>query len=301
MKPINQGERIDWKAEAERLKFDEGHSWTEVYASLRHLFPELTDKQVEEKIRIALRRSDRYHVTAPSGNNTRFSYSSDNEVHLYIISDVHIGAHGFDKKAFERYIRTIQSDPLSAVIILGDLIDNATQGSKGCVFSQRMMPQKQIEQIIEMLYPIRDKIIFFCIGNHEERTFRQTGSDAGYTMCLGLGCLDKYNYVHGFITITACGKVYKLYATHHIGKSESKLKTMARSHPDCDVIVGGHIHSAKVVPVAQQLHNGKIKTTYAVTGCAWLKDESYSISAAYEPVSMVQPTIILGEKLLIAQ
>ena len=33
---------------------------------------------------------------------------------------------------------------------------------------------------------------------------------------LGLNCLDKYNYVHGFITITAKGKTYKVYATHNI-------------------------------------------------------------------------------------
>lgn len=292
----------EWKLEAERLKFDEGLSWTEVYANLRHYFPELTDKQVEEKIKGAMRRSKKYHIDAvPNGHSTHFVYSSDDEVHLYIVSDVHVGAHGFDKKAFLKYIARISADDKAAVVILGDLIDNATQGSKGCVFSQRVMPQKQIETIIEMLTPIREKIIFFCIGNHEERTFRQTGSDPGYTMCLGLGCLDKYNYVHGFITISTKGKKYKLYATHNIGKAESKLKTMARSHPDCDVIMGGHIHSAKVVPVAQQLHSGAVKTTYAITGGAWLKDESYSISAAYEPVSMAQPVVRLGSALSVEQ
>ena len=169
------------------------------------------------------------------------------------------------------------------------------------MFSQRMMPQKQVEMIIELLTPIKDKIIFFAIGNHEERTFRQTGSDPGYTMCLGLDCLDKYNYVHGFLTINAAGKTYKGYATHNIGKAESKLKTMARSHPDCDFILGGHIHQTKVVPVAQQLHSGKVKTTYAITGNAWLKDESYSISAAYEPVDMTPPMIVLGEKISVIQ
>ena len=292
----------DWKAEAERLKFDDGLSWTEVYAKLKPLFPELTDKQIEEKIRMALRRSDRYHAdVVPRTSKDHFTYKSKNDVHLYIISDVHIGAHGFQKKAFLKYIAEIESDPLAAVVVLGDLIDNATQGSKGCVFSQRMMPQKQIETVIEMLYPIHDKIIFWCDGNHEERTFRQTGSDPGYTMCLGLNCIEKYNYVHGFITITANGKTYKVYATHNIGKAESKLKTIARAHPDCDVVIGGHIHQAKVVPVAQQLHNGKVKTTYAITGKAWLKDESYSISAAYEPVSDVQPIIHLGDCVRIVQ
>lgn len=292
---------MDWKAEAERLKFDEGISWTELASRMAPFFSDLSETQVLEKVRRKLRDSNRYHAEKPTGKQDHFFYASEEDVHLYIVSDAHCGAHGFDKKTFLKYINLIANDDKAVVVVLGDLIDNATQGSKGCVFSQRMMPQKQIEMMIEYLMPIRDKIIFWCIGNHEERTFRQTGSDPGYTMCLGLGCLDKYNYVHGFIAIQIGGKTYKLYATHNIGRAESKLKTMARAHPDCDVIIGGHIHQAKVIPVAQQLHNGKIKTTYAVTGCAWLKDESYSISAAYEPVSMEPPVIYFGDSLRIVQ
>jgi len=298
---LKGGERLDWKTEAERLKFDEGVSWTELAKRMAPFFPELSETHVLEKVRRALRRSERYHAEKPKGNKDHFICASNDDVHLYIVSDAHCGAHGFARRDFERYVGRIAADEKAAVIALGDLTDNATQGSKGCVFSQRMMPQKQIEMVIEMLTPIKDKIIFFCIGNHEERTFRQTGSDPGYTMCLGLDCLDRYNYVHGFITIKTGTKTYKLYATHNIGRSESKLKTMARSHPDCDAVIGGHIHTAKVVPVAQQLHSGKIKTTYAVTGCAWLKDESYSISAAYEPVSMEPPVIYLGDKLRVIQ
>ena len=292
---------MGWFQEAEAAKFDEGISWNELAKRMTPYFPELSETQVLEKVRRALRNSKRYHAEKPKSGTAHFFYTSDDEVHLYIVSDVHCGAHGFDKRAFLNYITLIQKDKYAAVLVLGDLIDNATQGSKGCVFSQRMMPQKQIEMVIEMLAPIKDKIIFWADGNHCERSFRQTGSDPGYTMCLGLGCLDKYNYVHGFITVKAKGKTYKIYATHNIGKSESKLKTMARSHPDCDVIIGGHIHQAKVVLVAQQLHNGKIRTTYAVTGCAWLKDESYSISAAYEPVDMTPPVIMMGEEIRISQ
>lgn len=264
-------------------------------------FPGLTSKQVLEKVRGFLRRCNEYHAAKPQKNNSHFTYSSDNEVHIYPIADVHKGAHGFDKKAFMRYVNKIKNDPLAVVIVLGDLIDNATQGSKGCVFSQREMPQKQIETIIELLYPIREKIIFFTIGNHEERTFRQTGSDPGYTMCLGLGCLDKYNYVHGFITINAKGDTYKIYATHNIGKSESKLKTSARSHPDCDIVIGGHAHTPKAVPVFQQLHSGKIRKQYAIICNAWLNDESYAISAAYEPTGMTPPVITLGDELQVTQ
>lgn len=292
---------MEWKKTAEALKFDDGLSWTDLARRMMPFFPELSETQVLEKVRRALRDSTRYHAEKPKGKTDHFTYESADEVHLYIVSDVHCGAHGFAEKAFKKYIEQIRLDDKAAVLILGDLIDNATQGSKGCVFSQRVAPQKQIETVIEMLTPIRDKIIFMCIGNHEERSFRQTGNDPGYTIGLGLQCLDRYNYVHGFITIAALGKKYKIYATHNIGRSESKLKTMARAHPDCDVIVGGHIHQTKVVPVHQQLHNGSVKTTYAITGNAWLKDESYSISAAYEPVGMEPPIIIFAERVIAAQ
>jgi predicted phosphodiesterase len=292
---------VEWKAEAEALKFDEGLSWKQVYSSLRHYFPELTDKQVEEKIRRTLRRSKRYHQNAAPASKDHFVFVGGKTVHLYVISDAHVGAHGFDRKAFLRYIAKIAADPAAAVLVLGDLIDNATQNSKGCVFSQRVSPQKQIEQVIEMLMPVKDKIIFFCIGNHEERTFRQTGSDPGYTMCLGLGCLDKYNYVHGYIIIKTEDRTFKVYATHNIGSSENRLKTSVRAHPDCDLVVGGHIHIPKVVAVAKQMFDGKIKTSYAVVSRAWLKDESYSISAAYEPVSDVQPRISLDSEVKVTQ
>lgn len=291
----------DWQDEAKRLKFIEATSWTDLTVLMRPYFEGLSDKQILERVRSYLRRCTEYHAMKPQKNRTHFTYISAGEVHVYIIADVHKGAHGFCEKAFKRYIAKIKADPLAVVIILGDLIDNATQGSKGCMFSQREMPQKQIETIISMLYPIRDKIIFFCIGNHEERTFRQTGSDPGYTMCLGLGCLDKYNYVQGYISITACGQTYKFYVTHNIGKSENKLKTTARAHPDCDFVLGAHIHEAKVVPVDQQLYSGKIRTQYAVTSTAWIADESYAISAAYEPLGIRPPVIVLNEEKKVIQ
>lgn len=293
---------MDWREEAERLKFDEGLSWSELSKRMTVYFPELNERQIFEKVRGVLRNSDRYHQpTKVSGKQTHFYYESKEDVHVYIIGDVHCGAHGFQRKLFEAYISKIALDDKAVVIVNGDLIDNATQGSKGCVFSQKMSPQNQIEDIISMLSPIADKIIFFCIGNHEERTFRQTGNDPGYTMCLGLNCLDKYNYVHGFIKIKAKGKIYKIYATHNIGSGDARIKSICGAHPDCDILIGGHTHTPHVVPAASELFDGKLKTQYGVVGTAWLRDESYSISAAYRTVSILPPVIELGENIRIYQ
>lgn len=294
----------DWVSIAERKKFDEGLSWVELAKEMAPYFPGLSETQVLEKVRRKLRNSRRYHAE-PMGKGktggTHFFYQSGDETHLYIVCDIHVGAAGCDEKAVKAYIAQIEGDDKAAVVVLGDVIDNATIGSKGCVYTQRMTPQEQIERVIDLLYPVRDKIIFFCPGNHEVRTFKQTGTDPCYTMCLGLGCLDKYNAVQGFITVKAKGKVYKLYATHNIGRSENRLKIAARSRPDCDAVLGAHIHQTKVVPVAQQLHSGKIRTTYAVTGCAWLRDEAYAVAEAYEPVDSVPPVIVLGDTIRVIQ
>jgi len=52
---------LSWKEEAERLKFDEGKSWTEVAEAMTPYFPEMTSKQRWETVRSALRKSERYH------------------------------------------------------------------------------------------------------------------------------------------------------------------------------------------------------------------------------------------------
>lgn len=51
---------MDWVKEAERLKFDEGKSWTEVAKAMNKYFPELNEQQTLEKVRSKLRRTDQY-------------------------------------------------------------------------------------------------------------------------------------------------------------------------------------------------------------------------------------------------
>lgn len=52
-----------WVQEAERLKFEENKSWSEVARAVAHYFPELSDQQVLEKVRAKLRRSKQYKKT----------------------------------------------------------------------------------------------------------------------------------------------------------------------------------------------------------------------------------------------
>lgn len=57
---MRKGDLLDWIKEAERLKFDEGLSWTELAKEMSRFFPGLSETQVLEKARRRLRRSPRY-------------------------------------------------------------------------------------------------------------------------------------------------------------------------------------------------------------------------------------------------
>lgn len=69
-----------WIEEAERLKFDENKSWTEVTKTLWRYFPTLSFEQVREKIRGELRRSIRYkkqNQPITEQNKASYEYKQD--------------------------------------------------------------------------------------------------------------------------------------------------------------------------------------------------------------------------------
>lgn len=71
----------EWRDEAERLKFDEGRSWTQVMEAIRHYFPDLTDQQALERVRIALRRSPRYRMAQDEDfQRSSMEYKADGSI-----------------------------------------------------------------------------------------------------------------------------------------------------------------------------------------------------------------------------
>lgn len=102
----------EWKKEAERLKFDEGMSWSEVAKQMEKYFPELDGRQVFEKVRMALRRSDRYGAfnSDPQFKHT-IQYNKDGTVEYdrlieicegqEMTPEVMLEAHGLDKNRWQ--------------------------------------------------------------------------------------------------------------------------------------------------------------------------------------------------------
>lgn len=280
----------DWKREAERLKFDESLSWVALAGEMAENFPGLSEAQVLEKVRRALRHSDRYHRDIPSCRNEHFAYKFERPVKLHLLGDLHVGAISHQEEALIDYIDSIRFSPDSYLVLLGDLIDNATLHGKSCIYRQALIPQAQKERAIEILRPVSDRILLSVMGNHEERTFSQTGSDIMYDICSGLGILDRYAGVKGYLTITMKDKTYKLYCAHNLGKTEAALRQKARCFSDVDILLGGHIHNPKTIWAAQKSVDGQRDILVGICN-SWLLDEDYAIFAAYDPASL-RPTVI---------
>lgn len=149
----------DWKAKAERLKFDEGKSWHQVCEALAADLPELNLKQIEDKVRTYLRRCDRYKSGSP----------------ILVFSDPHCP---FDHPNFPYFLQdTAKKYKVGQVICLGDLVDNhaiSRHGAEACALGAYSELDLAIQRlkIYAALFPEVD----YVIGNHDERIIRQAAS-----------------------------------------------------------------------------------------------------------------------------
>lgn len=99
------------------------------------------------------------------------------DVTIIPISDVHIGDKLCNLKLLKQVLERIKNEPNTYTIINGDLCNMALKDSKSDVYSDNLSPMEQVLEVIDLLEPIRDKILVLSSGNHEDRTQRSTNID----------------------------------------------------------------------------------------------------------------------------
>ena len=151
---------MDWQSEAERMKFDEGLSWTELAKQMQPFFPELSETQVLEKVRRALRYSDRYHSGKPK--------AAKNTKPVGVIGDIHAP---FDHPSYLRFLQdTFKLFGVGRKVFVGDLFDHYSY-SRFIKKPLAMNPKQEKEMAKERIskyceaFPKADVIL----GNHDTR------------------------------------------------------------------------------------------------------------------------------------
>lgn len=233
------------------------------------------------------------------------------QVNLYPLGDLHVGSTECNMDEIKNTIERIEADPLAKVILMGDLVDNITKTSKGNVYKQIMTPQEQIDTVIQILSPIKNKIIGAISGNHENRA-EEAGFDISRMIAYALGITQNYNREGLYIFLSYGIKdrkpkirhTVRIYATHGMGGTVNTAVEKMQQVCDADVYVCGHIHGFKNRVVGyfngEKRANGtlSLSSRALVVTTAYLNYGGYAQLRSYQPAIIHQPVIELSYKLI---
>lgn len=118
--------------------------------------------------------------------------TTSNNLKLYILSDVHLGDPNCDIPTLKNIINFIKDTPDCYCCLLGDILNTATKTSKSDIYSECLSIAEAQNLAVELLTPIKDKIISMTPGNHENRVWRDVGVDLSLWLAEKLGVQDKY-------------------------------------------------------------------------------------------------------------
>lgn len=238
---------------------------------------------------------------------------------IHTLCDLHIGDKFCDLSLIQNRIQQIKDSPNAYCILNGDLCNNATISSVSDSYAEKITPMEQIKQAVELLSPIRSKILSVQSGNHENRTYKQDGIDLSEIIARELGCGDKYSQGGSLLFVRigeqANGKkesngsgnvrqiCYTIYVVHGSGggrKEGAKLVRLAdmASIVDADAYIHGHTHLPMIMKQSffrTDIQNSAVHpvTKLFVNTAAALDYGGYSETFEYKPNSKDTPVIHL--------
>lgn len=240
--------------------------------------------------------------------------TDQDEVIIYPLGDMHIGDAYASQSELKRIITTIKEMPNAYCILNGDIVNNATRGSVSDVYAEQLSPMAQVMVALELLEPIKDKIISVTTGNHELRSYKDDGLDIMQFLCANLNILPRYDREGCYIFLTtgkAEGKnskqdkkiVYGIYHTHgsgggkRAGSTANQMEDMTNI-VDADLYIRGHSHRPMAFPIDYYraiFPNRKISkvTQYMVTTNAFLNWGGYAEQKGFRPTPIIVPEIHL--------
>lgn len=221
-------------------------------------------------------------------------------VNLYPIGDWHIGS----RQSFPRFIRElvnrIADDPEARWISMADLIENAIVGSKSDVYLAESNPEKQVEEVVALLEPIRDKCLFMIPGNHSARTMRIAGIDPDKVIADQLKIPFHRYSVLASLLFRKIGPPNRVICYFHHGRGGGstpggKINATARLRliaPNADAVFAGHTHITSREPITffDAGYKGLLRrNVYNYTiGSALTYKESYAEEKGYRPATVEQ-------------
>lgn len=250
-----------------------------------------------------------------------YRFHDKHNITIYPIADIHLGAAEFKEGAWREFCTRILSEEHSYITLGGDLLNNGIKSSVSNVYDEIMRPREAKKLMVEMLAPLRDKILCAVSGNHERRTSKEADQDIVYDIMCKLDIEDRFRENLAFVKIQFGEKrskgqdnpTYVLAVTHGAGggmtgAAVNRAERFGYAIDGVDAIILGHTHKPfttqpgklKVDP-----HNNiaTIKPFKVLCCSSWLDYGGYAARANMTPAShVVQKLILFGnEKKMIVE
>lgn len=243
--------------------------------------------------------------------NVKVELSKDlEEIDLYIFADEHIGDPHSDIKYLKERIEYVKNNPNVYCILNGDLMDNATKTSVSDSYSQDYNPQEQMDMLVEMFKPIKNKILCITQGNHEARTYKKEGIDIMKNVAGRLGLEHRYS-PESILLFLRFGnnernrkQLYTFYVTHGSGggrKEGAKAIRLADLACICDAdcYIHSHTHLPLIMKedfmrISESNSSSSMVTKLFVNSSANLKYGGYGEVMGCKPASTDKPVIHLS-------
>lgn len=241
-------------------------------------------------------------------------FKKNNDIIIYPISDVHLGAAEHMEKQWQNFCDNLMSIPNAYIVLCGDLINNATRNSVSNIFEERLRPREQKRIMAEMLMPIKSRLLCAVSGNHERRS-KDVDDDPVYDIMCKLDLEHLYRENMAFIKIQigdiagtgAKNPTYTLAVTHGsgggilTGGSVNRTERFGYVIDGLDCLISGHTHKPFVTQPAKikiDTHNNRVtfKPFKNVSCTSWLEFGGYAAQKMLSPTSHTIQEIVLKGK-----
>lgn len=235
-----------------------------------------------------------------------------NTFQLMVLGDMHIGDELCDLDLLKETIDYVKKTKDCYVILNGDLINNALKTSKSDSYKEQMTIEEEQDLLIDLLKPIKDRILVMASGNHEYRTTLLAGINPLKAVAYALGIKDKlveHSYLLNIEFGVAYGMVnqknkYVVFGIHggsgggrRAGATANALQDMAMIRPDMDLYIHSHTHSVINYTDLIFLYDRKSRKTKEhqrtyYNANAFLKYGGYAEQKGYKPADR-NPSVLV--------
>jgi hypothetical protein len=177
----------------------------------------------------------------------------DSYINIYPLPCLHVGAAQSDVLFIKEHLKRIQDDPHARWVYMGDGGECVVKLSKGDIYGQLFNPQQQVDLLVELFTPIREKGLFGIRGNHGHRVYRETGLSFDKNFCATVGI--PYMGIRAFCNLTVNRSTYDMYFHHGIDSGVTLQAKVNKAESFnrfilADAIFTSHSHVAIDLPPA---------------------------------------------------